>query len=135
MKKSVAFICVHNSCRSQMAEGFAKSLITDYFDVYSAGTENYKEVKPGAVSVMEEIGIDMSSHHPKLLSDIPEKINLVITMGCNVDCPYLPCDYREDWGLDDPSGGPLDDFRKTRDNIKERIIQLGKRFKSGEFDL
>lgn len=134
MKKTVAFICVHNSCRSQMAEAFAKNLISEYFDVYSAGTEDYKEVKPGAVKVMEELGIDMSSHHPKLLSDIPAKIDVVVTMGCNVDCPYLPCDYREDWGLDDPSGGPLDDFRATRDIIKGKVLELGERFKSGEFD-
>jgi len=134
MKKTVAFICVHNSCRSQMAEGFAKSLISEHFDVYSAGTQNYKEVKPGAVAVMEEIGIDMSAHHPKLLSDIPDKIDVVVTMGCNVDCPYLPCDFREDWGLDDPSGGPLDDFRATRDIIKKKVLQLGQRFESGEFN-
>lgn len=134
MKKTVAFICVHNSCRSQMAEGFAKNLISEHFEVYSAGTENYKEVKPGAVTVMEEIGIDMSAHHPKLLSDIPSKIDVVVTMGCNVDCPYLPCDFREDWGLDDPSGGPLDDFRATRDIIKTKVLELGKRFESGEFN-
>lgn len=134
MKKSVAFICVHNSCRSQMAEGFAKNLLSQQFDVYSAGTENYKEVKPGAVAVMEEIGINMEEHYPKLLSDIPPKIDVVVTMGCNVDCPYLPCDFREDWGLDDPSGGPLDDFRATRELIKSKVIELGQRLESGEFD-
>lgn len=135
MKKTLAFICVHNSCRSQMAEGFAKQLISDYFDVYSAGTEDYSEVKPGAVVVMEELGIDMSSHKPKLLSDIPEKINVVVTMGCNVDCPYLPCNFREDWGLEDPSGGPLDDFRVTRDLIKSKVLELRARFESGEFEI
>lgn len=135
MKKTLAFICVHNSCRSQMAEGFAKQLISDYFDVYSAGTEDYSEVKPGAVVVMEELGIDMSNHKPKLLSDIPEKINVVVTMGCNVDCPYLPCDFREDWGLEDPSGGPLDDFRVTRDLIKSKVLELRARFESGEFEI
>jgi len=133
MKKTIAFICVHNSCRSQMAEGFAKNLISEYFDVYSAGTERYKEIKPGAVTVMEEIGIDISAHHPKLLSDIPTKINVVITMGCHVNCPHLPCDFREDWGLDDPSGGPIDDFRQTRDIIKEKVLQLGKRFELDKF--
>lgn len=134
MKKSLAFICVHNSCRSQMAEGLAKNLISEYFDIYSAGTENYNEVKPGAVKVMEELGIDMSSYHPKLLSDIPAKIDIVVTMGCNVNCPYLPCDFREDWGLDDPSGGPLEDFRVTRNMIKEKVLQLEKRFEAGEFN-
>ena len=135
MRKKIAFICVHNSCRSQMAEGFAKSLIAEHFDVYSAGTENYKEVKPGAITVMEEVGINMSSHHPKLLSAIPKKIDIVITMGCNVDCPSLPCDFREDWGLDDPSGGPLEDFRVTRNIIKEKVIEIGQRFETGAFDL
>jgi len=135
MKKSIAFICVHNSCRSQMAEGFAKSLISEYFDVYSAGTQYYKEVKPGAIAVMEEVGINMSSHHPKLLSDIPATINVVVTMGCNVECPYLPSDFREDWGLDDPSGGPIEDFRVTRDIIKQKVIELKARFESGEFNI
>ena len=76
MKKVVVgFICVHNSCRSQMAEGFAKHLGSDVLEVYSAGTEEYKEVKPLAVQVMEEAGVDMSKHHPKLLSDIPPKLD------------------------------------------------------------
>ena len=82
MKKKVAFICVHNSCRSQMAEGWAKKLASDVLEVYSAGTEDYPEVKPLAVKVMEEVGIDMSEHHPKLLSDIPEELDILITMGC-----------------------------------------------------
>lgn len=124
MKKSVAFICVHNSCRSQMAEGWAKQLGKDVLEAYSAGTENYPQVKPLAVEVMEEAGVDMSSHYPKLLSDIPEKVDMVITMGCNVDCPYMPCDHREDWGLDDPSGGPIEGFRETRDKIKENVVAL-----------
>lgn len=81
MKKKVAFICVHNSCRSQMAEGWAKKLGSDVLEVYSAGTENYHEVKPLAVQVMEEDGIDMSSHTPKLLTDIPEEVDILITMG------------------------------------------------------
>lgn len=134
MKKSVAFICVHNSCRSQMAEGFAKHLASDYFDAYSAGTEDYPAVKPLAVEVMEEAGVDMSSHHPKLLKDIPEKVDIVITMGCNVDCPYLPCNHREDWGLEDPSGGPIDGFRETRDTIKGKVLELIERDKAGEFN-
>ena len=91
MKKKVAFICVHNSCRSQMAEGWAKKLGSDVLEVYSAGTEDYPEVKPLAVQVMEEAGVDMSEHSPKLLADIPEEVDILITMGCNVVCPFLPC--------------------------------------------
>ncbi|MCT4599211.1 MAG: arsenate reductase ArsC [Vallitalea sp.] len=132
MKKSVAFICVHNSCRSQMAEGWAKKLGQDYIDAYSAGTEKYAEVKPLAVSVMEEAGVDMSKHHPKLLKDIPEKVDIVITMGCNVECPYLPCNHREDWGLDDPSGGPIEGFRQTRDIIEEKVKLLIDRIKNDD---
>ena len=135
MKYKVAFVCVHNSCRSQMAEGWMEKYGSDIFDVYSAGTENYPKVKPGAVEVMEEKGIDMSHHKPKLLSDIPPKLDLLITMGCNVECPYIPNKFREDWGLDDPSGGPLDDFRKTRDLIEKKVLELIDRVKNKEIKL
>lgn len=133
MKKKVAFVCVHNSCRSQMAEGWAKKLGSDVLEVYSAGTEEYPQVKPGAVQVMEESEVDMSEHYPKLLSDIPEDIDILITMGCNVVCPYVPCKHSEDWGLEDPSGGPIEGFRNTRDTIKEKVEDLIKRVKKGEF--
>jgi arsenate reductase len=105
---------------------------SDILEVYSAGTEKYPEVKPGAVQVMEEAGIDMSDHYPKLLSDIPEEIDILITMGCNVVCPYVPCKHSEDWGLDDPSGGPIEGFRKTRDIIKEKVENLIDRIKEGK---
>lgn len=124
MKLKVAFVCVHNSCRSQMAEGWAKKLGSDVFEVYSAGTEDYPEVKPLAVQVMEEAGVDMSEHRPKLLSDIPETLDLLITMGCNVSCPWVPNRYMADWGLEDPSGGPIEGFRVTRDLIKEKVEML-----------
>lgn len=122
--KKVAFVCVHNSCRSQMAEGWAKELGKGIFNVYSAGTENYHEVKPLAVEVMKEVGIDISSQYPKLLSDIPEEVDYLITMGCNVICPFIPNAQTEDWGLDDPSGGPIEDYRITRDLIKEKVLAL-----------
>lgn len=124
MKKKVAFICVHNSCRSQMAEGWAKHLGSDVFEVYSAGTENYPEVKPLALKVMEEVGVDMSSNNPKLLSDIPDEVDYLITMGCNVVCPFIPNSKMEDWGIEDPSGGPIEDYRVARDIIKDKIINL-----------
>jgi len=122
--KKVAFVCIHNSCRSQMAEGWGKKLGEGLIEAYSAGTENYPEVKPLAVEVMEEAGVDMSGHYPKLLADIPKKIDVLITMGCNVECPYIPCRYREDWGLTDPSGGPIEDYRNTRDIIEEKVKYL-----------
>ncbi len=130
----VAFVCVHNSCRSQMAEGYAKTLGKDILEAYSAGTENYPEVKPLAVAVMEEIGVDMSEHKPKLLSDIPEELDLLITMGCNVSCPFVPNKHTEDWGLNDPSGGPIEDFRVTRDLIKTKILELLSRIENNEIE-
>jgi len=124
MKKVIAFICTHNSCRSQIAEGWLKHLCSNNFDVYSAGTEEYPVPKKLAVEVMEDLGIDMSKHTSKLLSDIPKKLDILITMGCGVECPYVPALHREDWGLDDPSGGPKIDFEITRDIIKEKVIDL-----------
>ena len=119
----IAFVCVHNSCRSQMAEGFAKESGKGIVEVYSAGTEKYHEVKPLAVEVMKEIGIDISKQYPKLPLDIP-KVDILITMGCGVQCPVLECDYKEDWGLKDPSGGTIEDFRRSRNIIKSKVIAL-----------
>lgn len=130
--KKVAFVCIHNSCRSQMAEGWAKELGKEALEAYSAGTENYPEVKPPAVQVMEEAGVNLSTHHPKLLSNIPNDIDILITMGCGVACPSVPCSHREDWGLMDPSGGPIEGFRKTRDIIKGKVIDLIDRINEGE---
>jgi len=135
MKYTVGFICVHNSCRSQIAEGWTKKLGSDIFDVYSAGTESYPEVKPLAVQVMEEAGVDIRDHTPKLLSDIPQKLDILITMGCNVVCPFVPNKHMEDWGLTDPSGGPIADYRETRDLIKSKVEELIRRVKNGEIKL
>lgn len=134
-KLKIAFVCVHNSCRSQMAEGMLKYLDQELFEVYSAGTEHYPEVKPGAVQVMEEMGIDMSSHYPKLLSDIPNELDILITMGCNVVCPFVPNRYAADWGLEDPSGGPIEGFRATRDMIKAKCEALIEAVKQGTLPL
>jgi arsenate reductase len=128
--KKVAFVCIHNSCRSQMAEGWAKHLGSGVLEVYSAGTEEYHEVKPAAIQVMNEAGIDMSEQYPKLLVDIPEEIDILITMGCGVACPFVSCKHQEDWGLVDPSGGSMEDFRNTRDIIENKVADLIKRVKS-----
>lgn len=130
--KKVAFVCVHNSCRSQMAEGWAKHLGSDVLEAYSAGTENYSEVKPLAVQVMEEAGVSMAGHKPKLITDIPEELDILITMGCNVICPFIPNSHQEDWGLEDPSGGPIEDYRKTRDLIKTKVEELIVRVRRSE---
>jgi protein-tyrosine-phosphatase len=115
-----------------MAEGWAKKLGSDVLEAYSAGIERYPEVNPLAVQVMEEAGVDMSTHYPKLLSHIPAEVDILITMGCNVDCPYVPCKHREDWGIADPSGGSIEDYRKTRDIIKEKVKDLIKRIKNNQ---
>ncbi len=115
-----------------MAEGWAKKLGSDVLEVYSAGTEEYPEVKPLAVQVMKEVGVDMTGHYPKLLSDIPEEVDILVTMGCNVVCPFVPNSHSEDWGLEDPSGGPIEDYRKTRDLIEEKVEDLIKRVKDNE---
>ena len=124
MKPKVGFICTHNSCRSQMAEGWAKKLGSNILEAYSAGTENYPEVKPKAVEVMKEAGVSLEGQRPKLTKDIPAELDYLITMGCGVQCPYIPAKKVEDWGIEDPSGGSLEDFRKTRDIIKEKVKDL-----------
>ncbi len=131
MKLKIAYVCVHNSCRSQMAEGCMNKLGSEVFEVYSAGTEDYPQVKPGAVEVMTEAGVDVSNQYPKLLSDIPAELDLLITMGCNVSCPFVPTRFSEDWGLEDPSGGPIEGFRKTRDLVKAKCEELIKRVQEG----
>ncbi len=132
MKKRVAFVCVQNSCRSQMAEAWAKTLGKGKTEVYSAGTEEYPFIKPRAVQVMAEVGIDMSGQHPKRLEDIPESFDVLITMGCHAECAYVPAEHREDWNLDDPSGKPLEAFRETRDLTKEKVAGLLRRIEKGE---
>lgn len=132
MKKVIAFVCVHNSCRSIMAEGWAKELGSDVLEVYSAGTEEYDAPKPMALEVMTDVGLDMSHASSKLLSEIPGQLDILVTMGCGVECPYVPTKHREDWGLDDPSGGPKEGFENTRDIIKEKVLELIERVKRGE---
>lgn len=121
----VAFICVHNSCRSQIAEALGKALASDVFESYSAGTETKPQINQDAVRLMnQKYCIDMEkTQYSKLLSDIPS-VDIVITMGCNVDCPYLPCRYREDWGLQDPTGKSDEEFIKTIETIHNKILDL-----------
>lgn len=131
MKKDVvkvAFVCVHNSCRSQIAEALGKRLACDVFESYSAGTETKPQINQDAVRLMKQkYQIDMEkTQYSKLLSDIPP-VDVVITMGCNVDCPNLPCKYREDWGLEDPTGKSDEEFTYTIQQIHTKIIQLSKR--------
>lgn len=121
----VAFICVHNSCRSQIAEALGKIFAVDVFESYSAGTEIKSQINQDAVRLMKEhYGIDMeASQHSKLLTDLPP-IDIVIKMGCNVVCPYLPSRYVEDWGLEDPSGKSDAEFMVIIDQIEKKVKNL-----------
>jgi len=122
---------MYNSCRSQMAEALGKKLAVGVFEAYSAGTETKPAINQDAVRIIKQLyDIDMAkTQFPKLLSDIPQP-DIVITMGCNVNCPYLPCKHREDWGLDDPTGKKDEAFIKTARIIENKILDLKKRIEN-----
>ena len=124
-KPKVAFVCVHNSCRSQIAEALGKKLASDVFESYSAGTELKDRINQDAVRLMKTMhGIDMErTQYNKLIADIP-KPYVVIFMGCNVSCPIVPGQYSENWELDDPTGQSDEVFEKTIRKIEENIICL-----------
>lgn len=132
-KPKVAFICVHNSCRSQMAEAISKLYASDVFEAYSAGTELKDQINQDAVRIIKSLhGVDMNeSHKSKLLTDIPE-VDIVVKMGCNVVCPFLPARHTEDWGLDDPTGKDDEEFIKTAETIKEKVDDLKNRILNNE---
>ena len=132
-KVKVAFVCVHNSCRSQMAEALGKKLASDVFESYSAGTETRPSINKEAVRIVKDLyNIDMEkTQFSKLIQNIPQP-DIAITLGCNVNCPNLPCKYREDWGLEDPTGKGDDEFIKTAKVIENKILSLKERIASGE---
>ncbi|WP_160671881.1 arsenate reductase ArsC [Clostridium sp. C8-1-8] len=136
MKPKVAFICVHNSCRSQMAEALGKLFASDSFDSYSAGTELRPQINQDAVRIIKDLyNIDMNeSQKSKLLTDIPE-VDIVIKMGCNVVCPFLPSKHEEDWGLDDPTGKSDEEFIKTAIAIENKVKDLVRRIQNKEICL
>ena len=131
-KLKVAFICVHNSCRSQIAEALGKIYGSDVFESYSAGTETKPFINQDAVRLMKKLySVDMeATQRSKLIEDIPA-VDVVITMGCNVDCPWLPSQMREDWGLDDPSGKSDEEFLNVISMIDNKIKELAVRLKNG----
>ncbi len=133
VKPKVAFVCVHNSCRSQMAEALGRRLAADSFESHSAGTETKPQINPDAVRLMKKLyDIDMEKEqYPKLLSRIPP-VDIVVTMGCNVECPFLPSRHREDWGLSDPTGKGDAAFEETIAAIHEKVLNLAARLQSGE---
>ena len=122
----VAFICVHNSCRSQIAEALGRHLAGEAFMSYSAGTETKPQINQDAVRLMKEIyGIDMEAEgqYSKLISEIPE-VDIAISMGCNVGCPYIGRAFDDNWGLDDPTGKSDEEFKLVIRQIEKRIIEL-----------
>lgn len=124
-KLKVGFICVHNSCRSQMAEALSKHFASDVFEAYSAGTETKDRINQDAVRLIKSrYDIDMEQTQSSKLIGVLPPLDIVITMGCNVECPYLPNRFREDWGLDDPSGKDDDEFNRIIDIIEFKVKEL-----------
>lgn len=121
-KKRLLFVCVENSCRSQIAEAFARIHGGDNVEAYSAGSRPSGVVNPKAIETMSEIGYDLSTHESKSLEDIPEvTYDFVATMGCGDECPFIRAKKREDWQIPDPKNMPPDEFRSVRDEIKNRV--------------
>lgn len=133
---TVAFVCVHNSCRSQIAESLGNQLAANTFTSYSAGTQLKDHINPDAVRMMQQLHhLDLTAtQRPKLIDELPP-IDIVITMGCDVECPTLACRYREDWGLDDPTGQSDAVFADTITTIEAKIIELKTRIQNHEFSL
>ncbi len=129
-KPKVAFVCNHNSCRSQMAEALGKLLASDVFESYSAGTEIKDKINPDAVRLIKELyDIDMEeTQFNKKINEIPQP-DIVIFMGCNVSCPTLRGQHAENWGLDDPSGTDDATFKSIINIIHENVLSLKERLK------
>lgn len=124
-KKKIAFICVHNSCRSQIAEALGKHFAGEKFDFYSAGTETKPQINKDAVRIMKKLyGIDMEKEqYSKLISDIPTP-DIAISMGCDVGCPYIGRAFDDNWGLPDPTGESDTMFETVIKEIEKRISEL-----------
>ena len=123
--KKVAFICVHNSCRSQIAEALGKHFASDVFESYSAGTETKPQINSDAVRLMKKLyGIDMElTQYSKTIDDIPSP-DIAISMGCNVGCPFIGRDFDDNWGLPDPTGENDEFFIRIISSIEEKIREL-----------
>jgi arsenate reductase (thioredoxin) len=125
MRKHVLFVCVENSCRSQMAEGFARALGTDTVSAWSAGSKPSGQVDARAVRFMQERSIDLSRHTSKGLDDLPDvQWDYVVTMGCGDACPFLPARHRLDWDIPDPKALDDEGFRAVRDLIAGQVREL-----------
>jgi arsenate reductase len=122
---SVLFLCVHNAGRSQMAAGWTRRLAGDRVAVYSGGSEPAETVNRAAVAAMAEVGIDIASARPRRWSEADvRRADVVVTMGCGDECPYVPGTRYLDWDLEDPAGRPVEDVRPVRDEIERRVRGL-----------
>ena len=123
--KKILFVCVENSCRSQMAEAFAKTYGKDVIESYSAGSRASGKVNEKAIKSMQEVGYDLGVHKSKSLNDIPEiEYDFSITMGCGDECPYVKAKQRQDWAIPDPKNMNDREFNKVRDMIKQKVLSL-----------
>lgn len=130
-KKTVVFVCVENSCRSQMAEAFAKMLGNDVIEAYSSGSRPTGEINKKAIAAMEAVGYDLTVHTSKTLSDIPQiEYDWAVTMGCGETCPAIRAKQREDWDIPDPKEMDKIHFNLIRDIIGHRVTQLIKTVRS-----
>ncbi|MFV1988952.1 MAG: arsenate reductase ArsC [Gemmatimonadota bacterium] len=125
MKPKFLFVCVENSCRSQIAEAFARLLGSDEVEAFSAGSRPSGVVNPKAIASMAEVGYDLSTHRSIAIDDLPAgPYAAVVTMGCGEACPHLPANRREDWQIPDPKEMPPEEFRLVRDEIRTRVARL-----------
>ncbi|PIS30934.1 hypothetical protein COT42_02100 [Candidatus Saganbacteria bacterium CG08_land_8_20_14_0_20_45_16] len=124
-KIKILFVCVENSCRSQIAEGFAKKYGGDKVEAFSSGSKSSGVINPDAIKVMKEIGIDISGQASKGFEQLPyNKFDLIVTMGCQDVCPFFPAKEKFDWQIEDPKGKGLEFFRKVRDEIGNKVKEL-----------
>ena len=123
--KEVLFICVENSCRSQMAEAFANMYGQGIIKAYSSGSKPSGVVNPKAIRSMYEVGYDLNTHNSKSLDDIPDiEYEYAITMGCGDECPYVKAKHREDWQIPDPKHMDETEFVQIRDLIETKVKEL-----------
>jgi arsenate reductase (thioredoxin) len=124
-KKSVLFVCIENSCRSQMAEGLVKHFAAGNLEIYSAGSKPLGTINLDAIEVMSEIGINISRQKSKGFNELKvKKFDYVITLGCQDICPFVPADKHIEWKIEDPKGKDINFFRKTRDQIKREVADF-----------
>ncbi len=125
MKPSILFVCVANSCRSQMSEAIARSMVGDAWEIWSAGSHPSGRIHPVASQLMSEIGLDLSAHWSKGLDQVPaRRWEYVVTMGCGDACPHVPAAHRLDWQIPDPVAMPLEEARKVREQLQHLIGAL-----------